>query len=304
MTDAPTDYQGPAAFDGWMTDMVPELLLLADLLPDDVALDFAPASLPDLEVEIMSRYEQRSDLEEDEERERVDGLVRYLGEILLAVGGGRWAWQPEAGPTYLGRAVIVPDAGDDRAVAPFEILVAAAQEQTGEVLPAALADVQAGVLDRIRSQPYWRPVKARTPGLDRAAEPDPELDTWTTARIDAFESWSREAGGPWDFTADSLQRLEQRIAGGAPEGDGPMATDADEMAAWYLGEVLLRAAGGWWCRLPASQALGVQRQGGWLKRDVITVDPFLVLAGIRPEGLHGALEQYTGAAENRYAHDI
>jgi hypothetical protein len=76
MDRAPVGYEGPTAFDDWMTDMIHMVILLADLLPEDVVLDFAPASLAEVEVELISRYEQRAELEQDEERALVSGSAR------------------------------------------------------------------------------------------------------------------------------------------------------------------------------------------------------------------------------------
>jgi hypothetical protein len=84
---------------------------------------------------------------------------------------------------------------------------------------------------------------------------NPRLNTWLAAQQQAFADWSQETGQPWDFTVDSLDRLEQflreRFAGW---DDLLVAEEAEQPAVmvpgWYLGEVLNRNYGTVWHRNP------------------------------------------------------
>ena len=84
---------------------------------------------------------------------------------------------------------------------------------------------------------------------------NPRLNTWLAAQRKAFPDWARETGQAWDFTVDSLDRLEQllreRFAG---RDDVVAAEEAGHPAVmvpgWYLGEVLNRNYGTVWHRNP------------------------------------------------------
>ncbi|GID91311.1 hypothetical protein ACFQFC_11055 [Amorphoplanes digitatis] len=84
---------------------------------------------------------------------------------------------------------------------------------------------------------------------------NPRLNTWLAAQQAAFPAWSRETRQDWDFTVDSLDRLErllrERFAGraelvAAEESGRPEVL----VPGWYLGEVLNRNYGTAWHRNP------------------------------------------------------
>jgi hypothetical protein len=85
---------------------------------------------------------------------------------------------------------------------------------------------------------------------------NPRLNAWRAAQQAAFETWAEEAGGAWDFTPDSVDRLEEAIRSrfstwdeASEAEDGPFLSPA----AWYFGEVQVRNHGAiWqWCPTPA-----------------------------------------------------
>ncbi|MET8152194.1 hypothetical protein ACIBSW_18135 [Actinoplanes sp. NPDC049668] len=84
---------------------------------------------------------------------------------------------------------------------------------------------------------------------------NPRLNDWLAIQQAAFPAWSRETGQEWDFTVDSLDRLErllrERFAG---RDDLVAAEEAEQPAVmvpgWYLGEVLNRNYGTAWHRSP------------------------------------------------------
>ncbi|MEU4690289.1 hypothetical protein [Actinoplanes sp. NPDC023714] len=86
---------------------------------------------------------------------------------------------------------------------------------------------------------------------------NPRLTTWLAAQQAAFPAWSERTGQDWDFSIDSLDRLErllrQRFAGwdevrAAEEAEDPAVT----VPAWYLGEVQNRHCGTAWHRNPVA----------------------------------------------------
>src|SRR6266542_5706953 len=77
----------------------------------------------------------------------------------------------------------------------------------------------------------------------------PRLNTWRAAQQAAFETWAEETGGIWDFTPDSVDRLEEAMRGRyftwdevSEAEDGPFLS----LASWYLGEVQVRTYGAIW----------------------------------------------------------
>ncbi|MGC4748065.1 hypothetical protein ACLQ28_20765 [Micromonospora sp. DT201] len=84
---------------------------------------------------------------------------------------------------------------------------------------------------------------------------NPRLNTWLTAQQTAFPVWSRETGQAWDFTVDSMDRLEQLLRERLAGRNDLLAAEAVEqptvaVPGWYLGEVLNRNYGTVWHRNP------------------------------------------------------
>ncbi|MER5963963.1 hypothetical protein [Streptomyces sp. NPDC002057] len=214
-------------------------------LPEGFPFDWTPASLTDLEAALLADEEGP-----DEEFERAACV--YVGEILMDVCGGRWGLDTDADPVD-GEPVVEPDPalGLPPVSLPGLIAVAVAvgsgHELTGERerLLAAVEAHRAAV-------PGWEPVKERSP-LDPLG-PQPE-DPWLTGRLrereEAFPAWAAAApaAGPWDFSLDSLDRLEDLVRGRYATTE---AFDADldgaflTGAVWYLGEVVRRHGDSVW----------------------------------------------------------
>ncbi|WP_328318067.1 hypothetical protein [Streptomyces sp. NBC_00388] len=81
---------------------------------------------------------------------------------------------------------------------------------------------------------------------------NPRLGAWLTAQREAFPAWSAEHGGGWDFTAASLDRLEELVRSRFStwqDADRARDTTLLQVASWYLGEVQMRYDGGvrWRC---------------------------------------------------------
>lgn len=72
---------------------------------------------------------------------------------------------------------------------------------------------------------------------------NPRLKEWTAARQAAFEEWAAETGGEWDFTMESVDRLEALIRdrfASSSEVEAAQDTPFVQGAYWYLGEVFVR----------------------------------------------------------------
>jgi hypothetical protein len=90
---------------------------------------------------------------------------------------------------------------------------------------------------------YLREEKAR----DHVGAHNLVLEKWLEQQRAAFPAWAEQrVGPPWDFTVDSLPRLEALIrdAFTSPaEARAVMDTALVAVAAWYLGEVHNRTFG-------------------------------------------------------------
>ncbi|MFJ9417301.1 hypothetical protein ACIRPT_24390 [Streptomyces sp. NPDC101227] len=93
-------------------------------------------------------------------------------------------------------------------------------------------------MDDEEYQEYLREEKTK----DHLSAHNPLLEDWLARLKDAFPAWAgqHKARGPWDFTVDSLPRLEALFRDTFPSTEDARA-NIDEprlaVAAWYLGEV-------------------------------------------------------------------
>ena len=119
--------------------------------------DYTPASLDPLARFVL---QQIAPDHVDAGDPLIDGLVAYLGETLMRIGGGRWVW---AG----GRAVVRFDDGlGVPSVAPLSVLATTAEQHSGKQLIKVYAEVAAAVAARQTVDPSWEPAKLATSGVD------------------------------------------------------------------------------------------------------------------------------------------
>jgi hypothetical protein len=80
---------------------------------------------------------------------------------------------------------------------------------------------------------------------------NPRLNAWLAEQEAAFPAWAGETGQQWDFTPESLDRLEDLLRDRFSTWDEVKAAEADPIVsvpAWYLGEVQNRHHGtAWYC---------------------------------------------------------
>jgi hypothetical protein len=234
--------------DDWVQGISPRLgHLEAFHLPADLRLDFTRASLDRLGQLAVDRFASPDELVDTDQEGFVAGVVAYVGEALLRVGGGGWVPHGDPLPA-VGLAVELGLAP----VSPVRLLVDAVASRDAEAFGRAYAEV-ADTAERHRAEnPSWRPVKERTPGVD-PFEPEPSdwLAGWLVERRAAFPDWVRTfAGqGSWDFTPDTLDALEaltRRITPSTNDLYDAANHDFVQGAIWYLGEVLRAPKGGDW----------------------------------------------------------
>ncbi|MER7752668.1 hypothetical protein [Kitasatospora sp. NPDC097643] len=78
---------------------------------------------------------------------------------------------------------------------------------------------------------------------------NPRLTAWLAAQRRAFPVWAEENGGGWDFAPASLDRLEALVRDRFTSWEAVHEAREEqllEVAAWYLGETLVRHCGVVW----------------------------------------------------------
>jgi hypothetical protein len=119
--------------------------------------DYTPASLDPLARFVL---QQIAPDDVDAGDPLIDGLIAYVGETLMRIGGGRWVWSG-------GRAVVRFDDGlGVPSVAPLSVLATTAEQHSGQQLIKVYAEVAAAVAARQTVDPSWEPEKLATIGVD------------------------------------------------------------------------------------------------------------------------------------------
>ena len=78
---------------------------------------------------------------------------------------------------------------------------------------------------------------------------NPRLNAWLSRQREAFPEWAARTGPGWDFSAESLDRLEQQLRTRFSSTTEVRAAQEDpsvSVPAWYLGEVQNRTYGSVW----------------------------------------------------------
>ncbi|MFJ8943710.1 hypothetical protein ACIRG4_10625 [Streptomyces sp. NPDC102395] len=207
-------------------------------LPGDFPFDYTPASLTELEHELL-------DGDPDDGFRRA--ATAYLGEVLMDVCGGRWDVDPDTGGED-GEPFVRPDPALGLPPLSVGVLIdVALAERSGEVFTRErerLADAVSGLR---RTAPGWEPVKERSPLDPIGPQPvDDWLRRWLADRQAAHPDWVRQltgAGstGEWDFSPAGLDALERQVRGRYrtladfdADREGPFL----QGAVWYLGQVI------------------------------------------------------------------
>lgn len=248
------DAGGDDRLDDWVQGISPVLgHLEAFELPRGFPFDFSPVSLERLEGILLEQYARPDDVSEDDEQGLVEGVVAYVGEALLRVGGGSWAWQEDPDVALSGLPVVRP--AEELGVAPISplrLLVESVGSRGGREFIHTHAALAKAVDEYRAEHPSWTPSKQPTPGLD-PIQPGPSefLTAWLAERERSFPRWiSAYAGaGTWDFspeTLDALEALVRRVVPTEKDLYDPAYRDFVDGVAWYLGEVMRRAKGGEW----------------------------------------------------------
>ncbi|MFG2833013.1 hypothetical protein ACGFWI_37100 [Streptomyces sp. NPDC048434] len=98
--------------------------------------------------------------------------------------------------------------------------------------------------------------------LDQLRSDNWVLNAWLTVQRSKFPGWAEQAPGTWDFSLDSLARLENLIRdryGTTEQAHQDEGGDFLQTASWYVGEVHNRHFGTVWQYHPDSMEI----PGAW-----------------------------------------
>ncbi|MET7401767.1 hypothetical protein ABZS66_50630 [Dactylosporangium sp. NPDC005572] len=260
----------PAGLSGegrrWLDGQARRLAALRAALPAGFSLDLTPESLVLLEPLVVRK------LGGGREREFRDGVTGYAGEVLLRVGGGWWGYDMRPVVEFDPALRLEP-------VAPGDLVELAVRRRDGAVFEETIGEV-AALVERLRAfNRGWEPTRLATPADETGAEDvaediDDDLAWWLRRQEVAFQEWVAGLGGGarvWDCSPRSVETLERVLLGLLPAGSVRGADDGNpvvQAAAWYVGEAMIRNAGGRWAMTP-----GVPRED-----DLITGRPYVAPA--------------------------
>jgi hypothetical protein len=243
-----------------------------------IELDYSVASLAALEDAARDRLADPVEALYDDQQSFTAGVVAYLGEALMRIGGGRWDWGAEAPadvtvsdpllrqrlaehrwridsagePDAEGFPIVRPDPATGLVVlSPTHLLLEALASDGGAVWANVYEHWKRVVLEYAAAQPGWTPTKDRTlaDGVFSAPPPSAVLDDWLAREAQRFPDWAAGAGGDWDFSPDSINPLVDLVLRVTPTVEAlrdPANADFVEGASYYLGEVLRRGCPSRW----------------------------------------------------------
>ncbi len=263
----------------WLESMQPSIAGWLAQLPADFVADHSRESLDRLERIILDRFPDVASVQAQGGSGFLETASRYIGEALLRVDGGRWAWT-DTDPTSLFADQPVLHAGpgaDAVLVAVFATTRAVVVRRLGGSLGRVWDHLTELREERMAADPGYTPVKEPTPGLDRVApQQSATLDAFLAGRDDDLRRWADLAGRPattWDLSRDSLTTLTDVVlASGIRDDDfeRPERHTFPGLAARYLGETLLAVSGGVWEWRPNTDHLDLGES------DAVFVERFLV----------------------------
>lgn len=124
-------------FQYWLADMDDAIGRFFLELPSDARahLDFTPDSLAPLEAWLLSRYPDTKSMLEKTESLVVDGVARYVGEVVRRSVGGRWEMRLDD-PTYVfyGVPQLAGFWAQATPICPLALATAAADRRTGRFI--------------------------------------------------------------------------------------------------------------------------------------------------------------------------
>ncbi|MDI3387580.1 DUF6333 family protein [Streptomyces sp. B-S-A8] len=237
----------------WIETLHERMNLLVDQFTgEDWEHDYSIGSLRLLEQDLVQLY--GTDDGTHAQALYMECLAGYLGEALLAEGGGRWVWDEEAGS--VGMPAVQPDPALGLApIVPILLVGQAVYEKTENIFATVALRLRKAVVARKAAGAGWKPDRVRTPWV-RSHELDAPYHRWQQWPNERFHEyvsgWADQMGGGrerWDFSRASLDALEELLRdrlGTVEQYDRVAHRDFWIMVAWYVGECVVRAKDADW----------------------------------------------------------
>lgn len=209
--------------------------------------DYSPASLPEVERFLLSRFASPEEVAQPGNQGFSEGLIRYLGETLMRATGGGWAYEPQTSKGH-GLPHIQADGEHGlltgESVSLLGMILQAVRLRTGTVFLETLEHVRGSFAP-------GRPTRS-TSGLGVGARTRAEerfLAAWNAALPSHTVAWISAQAEPdsWDFGRASLERLGRQLRARFEDGGELRAAREDAWvtgALCYVGQAMLRATSG------------------------------------------------------------
>ncbi|MFC7304561.1 hypothetical protein ACFQVC_10085 [Streptomyces monticola] len=227
-------------------------LMVAQFTGGDWEHDYSLDSLRQLEEDLAELYATGDDT--DAAALFMECLAGYLGEVLLAEGGGRWVWDESAGVAGLPAVEPDPVLGLE-SIVPLLLVGQAVYEKTENIFATVALRLRKAVTERRSEHRGWKPERVPTPWVrfDDLEESGVRWKLWPNERFHDYCTWwaDRAGGGRerWDFGPDSLDALEELLRERLQtvQAYDKVATRRFwTVAAWYVGEYVVRRKDAYW----------------------------------------------------------
>jgi hypothetical protein len=293
--------------DAWLGVIAARIDFVREFHEEELAFDFSGDSLGAWEAYLRYLFDTPGELAAPAKRWLVEGMIAYIGETLLRIGGGGWRAAERPDWVFGGLPVIEADAALALpVVSPADLALEVVRDRRDGLLAGVGGEWQRAVAAHRAAHPGWAPAKRRTPGLDPADPAAVDADAgwlreWLAAREAAFPAWRERFGGgvAWDFSAGSAEALGALVLRLAPTPDAladPRNAAFVDGATWYLGETLRRVKGGEWHYRSGDPDVGMYFGRPFVEQSPPydeTSDPLLALRLTVDRGDPGVLrEQY------------
>jgi hypothetical protein len=153
--------------DAWLHDVAARIDFVREFHEDELSFDFSGDSLEEWDRYLRYLFDTPAQLAARDKRWLVEGMIAYVGETLLRLGGGGWREADRPNRALRGLPVIEADGALGLpAVSPADLAVEVVRDRREGLLPGVHQEWQRAVTAYQAAHPGWTPTKRHTPGLD------------------------------------------------------------------------------------------------------------------------------------------
>jgi hypothetical protein len=161
---------GEAGFDpvdAWLQVVAARIDFVREFHEEELTFDFSGDSLGEWEAYLRSLFAAPEEMAVPAMHWLVEGMVAYIGESLLRVGGGGWREAERPDGVFGGLPVIEADGALALpVVSPVDLAVEVVRDRREGLLVGVCGEWLRAVGAYRVAHPGWAPAKRRTPGLD------------------------------------------------------------------------------------------------------------------------------------------